>query len=338
VHPLTHGRPLDESNMLTRLSRRQLASKGRVQLFSNPLGRCACSTARREAPALNSREYPVDASPDAVWEQIWDEAAHHFKTQNWKTGDLQEFGVDKYLHDTVLNYKTLTCGLSHNIGGKLQANGAGDKSLDFISILRSGFQADPGITQAVAHDICRFTVVDPATKGLLGVFLFFKGVQAIACARVAHHYWTERGEAGKLIARLLQAEMSDTYGVDIHPGCKLGKGITIDHATGVVIGETSVIGDNVYLMHDVTLGATGTEPGFDRHPKIGNGCFLGAKCTVLGNIEVGEGATIAAAAVVNKPVPPGYTAVGVPAKVIAPREERRIGDSFSSKVDIRRAK
>ena len=105
-----------------------------------------------------------------------------------------------------------------------------------------------------------------------------------------------------------------------------------------MVGETSVIGDNVYLMHDVTLGATGTTFEFDRHPKIGNGVFLGAKCTILGNIEIGDGATVAAAALVNKSVPAGYTAVGVPAKNLAPK--RVLGDSFNSPVDIdpRRAK
>jgi serine O-acetyltransferase len=191
---------------------------------------------------------------------------------------------------------------------------------------------------------------------MLGVFLFFKGVHAIACARVSHHFWTERGEAGKLIGRLLQSESSDVFGVDIHPGCRLGRGVTIDHATGprqptrldaraigrrrplrhalththvasarfeagVTLGETCVVGDNVYLMHDVTLGATGTSDAHDRHPKVGNGVFLGAKCTVLGNIEIGDGATVAAAALVNKPVPAGYTAVGVPAKLIAPKQK-----------------
>ena len=106
------------------------------------------------------------------------------------------------------------------------------------------------------------------------MYLFYKGVKALACARVAGHFWRRRGEAGKLIARLLQSEGSDMFGVDIHPGARLGNGITIDHATGVVIGETSVIGDNVYIMHDVTLGATGTSDGHDRHPKIGAGACV----------------------------------------------------------------
>mgnify|MGYP002631580785 CR=1 FL=1 len=165
----------------------------------------------------------------------------------------------------------------------------------------------------------RFLVVDPASDGLLSVYLFYKGLQTIVSARVAHHYWTEEGGHGKAIARLLQSEAADVFGVDIHPGAHLGRGITLDHATGVTIGETAVIGDNVYIMHDVTLGATGTSSEHDRHPKVGNGVFLGARCTVLGNITVGDNAVVAASALVNKPVPDGYTAVGVPAKMLAPK-------------------
>ena len=173
--------------------------------------------------------------------------------------------------------------------------------------------------------------------------------------------------------------MADVFGIDIHPGCTLGRGVTIDHGTGVTLGETCIVGDDVYIMHDVTLGATGKAEGHDRHvrvasppyppppllcspppppqprhslslyppesrrrrlararpsqPKVGRGAFLGAKSTVLGNIRVGEGATIAAAALVNKPVPDGYTAVGVPAKLIAPQ-----GASTRTQLDLSRAK
>lgn len=166
----------------------------------------------------------------------------------------------------------------------------------------------------------RFKVVDPACDGLLGVYLFYKGIQAVACARVSHHFWTNYGEDGKLVAKLIQSEVADVYGVDIHPGASLGRGLTIDHATGVTIGETAVLGKNVYLMHDVTLGATGTSTEFDRHPKIGDGAFLGAKCTILGNIQIGNGATVAASALVNKAVPDGHMAVGVPARIIPPKD------------------
>ena len=273
-----------------------------------------------------------------VWDEIKEQALAQHKEQAWKIGDLQEFGVDNFLYSEVLGHKTMACGLSNSIGGKLSANQHVDATLnprlggvDYDAILLSAFKADPEICDKVAADIERFKDVDPACKDdehpLLNVYLFYKGLGAITCARVANHFWNRGGEeteeerserrAGRLVAKLLQAQMSDCFGVDIHPGCRIGRGCTVDHATGIVLGETAVLGDNVYLMHDVTLGATGKEEG-DRHPKIRDGVFLGAKCTILGNIEVGEGATVAAAALVNKPVPAGYTAVGVPAKLIQP--------------------
>lgn len=227
--------------------------------------------------------------------------------------------MDQYLRDTVLNQPTLGEGLARHISSKLQSHENDMNAVDYHCILTDAMEADPDIVCACAADLSRFKVVDPACDGLLGVYLFYKGVQAMACARVSHYYWAEPGGHGKLIARLLQSEMSEIYGMDIHPGATLGRGITIDHGTGVTIGETGTIGDNVYIMHDVTLGATGTSEDNDRHPKIGNNVFLGAKCTVLGNIEIGEGATVAASALVNKPLPAGYTAVGVPAKFIAPK-------------------
>lgn len=281
---------------------------------SDPLELCPYALAR----GIRSR-----GIERAVWAEIRLEAKAQNREQSWRSLDLQEFGIDDYLGREVLDHRSLACGLTAGLGAKLCASrkihGEPErKGIDFEKIILSALKADPQITTSVATDILRFKEVDPACPGLLGVFLFYKGVHALACARVAHHYWTRRGEAGKLIARLMQSETSDVFGVDIHPGAKLGDGITIDHATGVVVGETSVLGNNVYLMHDVTLGSTGTTDTFDRHPKIADGVFLGAKCTVLGNVVIGEGATVAAAALVNKPVPPGYTAVGVPAKLLPP--------------------
>jgi len=261
-----------------------------------------------------------------VWTEIREGAIAQSREQSWRTLDLQDFGVDNFLQREVLKHYSLACGLAEGVGGKLAANARIGGGVDYEKVFLSAFRAEPDLCTSVASDILRFKEVDPAARGgqgLLGVYLFYKGVHALACARVAGHYWRRRGEAGKLIARLLQSEGSDMYGVDIHPGARLGDGITIDHATGVVIGETSVVGDNVYLMHDVTLGATGTGNAHDRHPKIGAGAFLGAKSTVLGNIHVGEGATIAASALVNKPVPPGYTAVGVPARLLPPPKESK---------------
>ena len=191
--------------------------------------------------------WPDDAN--SVWERIWDEAAHQFKTQSWKSGDLQDFGIDTFLHADVLKHKSLACGLSHTIGEKLMSNA--NNGVDYQRILMSAFTADPDICSAVAADLVRFQEIDPASDELLGVYLFFKGVQALTAARCAHHFWTERGDAGKMIARLLQAEISDVYSVDIHPGARFGRGITIDHATGVTLGETCVIGDNgeLHVLH-----------------------------------------------------------------------------------------
>ncbi len=232
-------------------------------LLRSSLARLAVARGRlaaaRFCTAAEETAYPT---PQEVWEGIQGEARAELQQAR---GD--DFGLPSYLKASVLAHDTLASGLSRTVGSKLAANKAED-SVDYESIITSAFEADPSILGAVTADLCRFKVVDPATTGLLGVFLFYKGVQALACARVAHHYWTERGGQGKLLARLLQSEMADVYGVDIHPGCTLGSGITIDHATGVTLGETCVIGDNVYIMHDVTLGATGNSSDFDRHPKV----------------------------------------------------------------------
>lgn len=257
-----------------------------------------------------------------TWQQIRAEAAAALVSPSYA-----RFGMDRFLFTEVLMHETMAGSLSHVVGSKFNANSdssahgkyEGGSAVDFPAILFAAMTENDSILDATAADLQRFLVVDPACKGLLSVYLFYKGVQSIASARVAHHYWTEPGGHGQQIARLLQSEMADVFGVDIHPGATLGRGITVDHATGVVIGETAVVGDNVYLMHDVTLGATGSSADHDRHPKIGAGVFLGAKCTVLGNIVVGDEAVIAAQALVNKPVPPGHTAVGAPAKLIAPR-------------------
>jgi len=280
-------------------------------------------------PAALAKDIHSYGTAREVWSEIYASADNQRVEQSWRTEDLQEFGIDDYLKRHVLEHASLACGLAAIIGGKLGAASLGG-DVDYRAILLSAFKADSDLVDAVACDIKRFKVVDPASSSLLGVYLFYKGVQALCCARVAHHYFTKRGDAGQLIAFLLQSDTSDAFGVDIHPGCRLGRGITIDHATGVVLGETAVLGDNVYLMHDVTLGSTGTSQGHDRHPKIGDGVFLGAKCTILGNIVVGEGATVAANALVTKPVPPGHTAIGMPAKNMPPKD--------SSKLDRRQAK
>lgn len=142
--------------------------------------------------------------------------------------------------------------------------------------------------------------------------LYYKGFHALQAYRVTHWLW---GQGRKTLALFLQNRISEVMGVDIHPAARIGCGVMLDHATGFVVGETAVIGDNVSILQGVTLGGTGKECG-DRHPKIGNGVLIGANATVLGNITVGEGAKIGAGSVVLAPVPAHATVAGVPAKVV----------------------
>ena len=181
--------------------------------------------------------------------------------------------------------------------------------------------------ELLARDLNAVVEGDPAAPELLTVFLHFKGFLALAAPRAAASLWSSRTEdpgAGQL-ALLLQGAASAATGVDIHPGCKLGRGVTIDHATGVVIGETAVVGDGCSLLHGVTLGGTGTEGGADRHPKIGRDVLLGANTSVLGNIRIGDGAKVGANSVVLQPIPSGATAVGAPAKVVGRAMESKPG-------------
>jgi serine O-acetyltransferase len=165
---------------------------------------------------------------------------------------------------------------------------------------------------AARADIVAVRERDPACHRYIDPVLFFKGFQAIMTHRVAHWLWRE---GRRDLALYLQMRMSEVFTVDIHPGARLGKGIMIDHAHAIVIGETAVVGDDVSMLHAVTLGGTGKEDG-DRHPKIGNGVLIGAGAKILGNIKVGACSRIASGSVVLTDVPSCKTVAGVPARVV----------------------
>lgn len=170
----------------------------------------------------------------------------------------------------------------------------------------------PSFSSQLERDIQATLTRDPACRGRIYVVLFYKGFLALQCYRFSHHLW----EVGRIpLALWLQSRCSEVFGVDIHPGARLGSGIFIDHATSIVIGETSVVEDDVSILHEVTLGGTGKQSG-DRHPKVRRGVMIGAGVKVLGNIELGEYSKIGAGSVVLRSVPPHTTAVGVPARVI----------------------
>ncbi len=168
---------------------------------------------------------------------------------------------------------------------------------------------------------------DPACTRFIEPVLYFKGFHAIQTHRLAHWLWNK---GRRDFALYLQSRSSSVFQTDINPAAQLGKGMFLDHATGLVVGETAVIGDNVSILHGVTLGGTGKE-GSDRHPKIRSGVLIGAGAKILGNIEIGHCSRIAAGSVVLKPVPPNATVAGVPAKVIGEagcREPSRIMDQI----------
>lgn len=251
----------------------------------------------------------------ATWERLQTEATNALAKR-----DEYAFGMKRLVETRVLAHSTFQDALATTLGRKL---GSMQSSMDFGAMAEAAMEADPDIVDAAAADLDRWYEMDPAADGFLRIFLFFKGFHCVQGARIAHHYWTREGGGGKMLASALQSEMADTFGVDIHPNAKWGRGITMDHGGGCVIGETTVIGDNVYLMHDVTLGSTGTSAAWDRHPKIGTGAFLAAKSTVLGNIRVGAGAIVGAHALVVKPVPAGYTALGAPARNVPPNYAKK---------------
>ncbi|MBQ9275021.1 MAG: serine O-acetyltransferase [Succinivibrio sp.] len=173
--------------------------------------------------------------------------------------------------------------------------------------------SDPSLIECALCDLQAVSSRDPAVaSSLLQPFLFLKGPLALESWRVAHWLWQQ---GRREMALFLQSLISMTLGVDIHPAATIGRGIMLDHATGIVIGETAVVGDLVSILHSVTLGGTGKERG-DRHPKVGRGVMIGAGAKILGNISVGECAKIGAGSVVLKDVPAHATVAGVPAVVV----------------------
>ncbi|HEY4439489.1 MAG TPA: serine O-acetyltransferase [Candidatus Elarobacter sp.] len=183
---------------------------------------------------------------------------------------------------------------------------------DLFELASSMMERDPAIAESAAIDLIASVARDPAYNDHVTPFAYAKGFQALEWHRVAHALWT----AGRReLATYLEGRMNDVFGIDIHPGARFGRGVFIDHGTGVVIGETATIGDDVSILHGVTLGGTGKDAG-DRHPKVGRGVLLGTGATVLGNVTIGEGASVAAGSVVLRPVPPWTTVAGIPARIV----------------------
>ena len=221
-----------------------------------------------------------------------------------------EPGLASLLNAAILAHADPARALSFQLARKL-----GDGELSALAVrevAEEAYAADPTLISDADADLRAVFERDPACKGYLQPFLWFKGFQALQTHRVAHWLWTRGRET---LAFHFQSRVSELFQVDIHPAARFGRGVFIDHGTGVVVGETATVGDDVSMLHGVTLGGTG-HAGVDRHPKIGRGVLLGAGCKVLGAITVGDYAKVASGSVVLKAVPPGCTAAGVPARLV----------------------
>ncbi len=241
------------------------------------------------------------ASVDPVWNRVCDEAVEAIRVEPLLGG---------LIHSSLLHHPTMERALSYRFSMKLASGEMSEQILREIA--DEAYSGDPDLGQAARADLMAVFDRDPACHRFLQPVLFFKGYQAVQAYRVGHWLWQQ----GRIdLAYFVQMRVSEVFGVDIHPAARVGRGIMIDHAHSIVIGETAVVGDNVSMLHSVTLGGTGKEDG-DRHPKIGDGVMIGAGAKVLGNIHIGHCSRIAAGSVVLHDVPHNTTVAGVPAKVI----------------------
>lgn len=240
-------------------------------------------------------------SGDQTWSRMRVEAA---------TAAAEEPSLASFLHATILNHESFTAALSYRLAQKMSDREM--NSMLWRSVCDEAYADEPQIVESALVDLRAVYSRDPACDEFMQPFLYFKGYLALQSHRVSNWLW--RHERRQL-ALFLQSRMSELFGVDIHPAVPFGKGVFIDHATGIVIGETAVIEDDVSILQNVTLGGTGKEDG-DRHPKIRRGALISVGAKVLGNIEVGVGAKVAAGSVVLQPVDAHCTVAGVPAKPV----------------------
>jgi len=238
---------------------------------------------------------------DPIWAKIRDEVTRDA---------AQEPMLASFLFSSVLNHELFEDALSFLLASKLGSSTLTEVTLR--DLVDHAFRADANICVAARADIEAVMSRDPACLGYSVPLLYFKGFHSIQSYRVAHYYWQVNR---KPLALYLQSRISEVFAVDIHPGAKLGKGLLFDHATSIVIGETTVIEDDFSMLHEVTLGGTG-KAGGDRHPKIQRGVLIGAGAKILGNVTIGEGAKIGAGSVVLTNVPPHCTVAGVPARPV----------------------
>ncbi len=227
-----------------------------------------------------------------------------------ETVTRDEPALSSFVHSSVLNHDRLEGALSYHLASKLGSSDISD--MHIRDTILAAFADAPSIGEAVRADLVAVRERDPAARGYIQPFLYFKGFHALQAYRISHWLWNK----GRVwMALHFQNRIAEAFAMDVHPAARVGRGIMVDHATGVVIGETAIVEDDVSMLHGVTLGGTGKDRG-DRHPKIRKGVMIGANATILGNIEVGAYSRVGAGSVVLENVPANCTVAGVPAKVV----------------------
>jgi serine O-acetyltransferase len=244
-------------------------------------------------------EFPTQ--PRELWTLIQQEAREEMAREPF---------LASFFHSTIIRHHSLCEAVSYLLANKLS-----DEVMAAITLrelIEEALGGDPNILKCICQDISAVRTRDPAVSSFTTVLLYLKGFHALQAYRIAHWMWQQGRHS---MALYLQSRVSEVFQVDIHPAAQIGCGVMFDHATGIVVGETCVIENDVSILQSVTLGGTGKQTG-DRHPKIREGVMIAAGAKIFGNIEVGAGAKVGGGSVVLEDVPPHTTVVGVPAKIV----------------------
>ena len=283
--------------------RRLLEANGRLGDFMAQASSIVSSEQRFAQIIAGSEKGKLQtiSGPNDLWPLMREEAERKAK---------EEPILGSYFHATILNHRTFGDALSFRLASKLDNPML--PTMLIRDVIAEATHDESEILRAAEIDIIATYTRDPACEDLSSPFLFFKGFHALQAHRIAHWLWNKER---RTLAQFFQNQISVTLGVDLHPAARIGSGIMLDHATGIVIGETAVVEDDVSILHSVTLGGTGKTEGH-RHPLIRRGVLLSAGCKIIGNIEVGVNAKVGAGSVVLNDVPPNVTVAGIPAKVV----------------------
>lgn len=252
------------------------------------------------------------------WDQLCEEAVK---------ASAKDPTLARAMNSAVLYHGSFAQALGHRLAQKLANH---DIDLDELhAVIANAYVSEPDILAAAAADLQAVRERDPSNSEILTPFLYFKGFLALQGHRIAHWLWNNDRVH---LARHIQSQISEVFGVDIHPAARMGRGIMLDHGSGLVIGETAVVEDDVSILQNVTLGGTGKEAG-DRHPKVRRGVLIGAGAKILGNIEIGTGAKVGAGSVVVHAVPPFTSVVGAPARPVGQRHSSLPGVTMEQVFD-----